>query len=359
MVKPALIGTFLTAFVAVSPSAAAQQNDVATDQTVAPLFASHSPLQVRIAAPLTTLIKTRPDEDYLDGTFTFTGENGVEQTVDLKVRTRGNFRRKRQTCPFPPIWLNFRKDQLPGTPFAGQDKLKLVTHCYSSRPRYEQLVLREYLAYRIFQSMTDKSYGVRLLQVDYVDTEGGDALTKLAFVIEREDDVARRTGMMPVKISQAGNDDFDPRQQNLVNVFQYLIGNTDFSLTVPGLDRECCHNISLMSETGDPPFTPVPYDFDFSGLVNAPYAEPKPEDHVRNVRTRVYWGLCENNELVPDTIQQYVDQKDAIYALVDELDLLTARDRQSISKYLDTFYGRISKPERVRSWFIRGCRKNR
>jgi hypothetical protein len=350
-----LIGVLLAALLIVAPSSEAQQNDPAVSQAVAPLFASHSTLQVTIEAPLTTLMKDRPDEEYLDGTLTFTGDDGAEQTIDLKIRTRGNYRRAEEHCDFAPIRLNFRKKQVADTKLAGQDKLKLVTHCQNNKPYYEQLVLREFLAYRIYQVMTNKSYGVRLLQVNYVDTEGAKPMTKLAFAIEDDDDVAKRVGMKPVKIPGIRNEDLDRRQQNLVNVFEYMIGNTEYSLIRAEPDKDCCHNSDLMSATGGPPYTPLPYDFDFAGLVNAPYAQPNPRYDIGSVRTRLYKGLCRNNELLPDTIQQFLDKKDAIYAIIDELAMLKSRSRRSVTSYLDSFYDRISTQKKVNARFIEKC----
>lgn len=297
----------------------------------------------------------RPDEEYLEGTFSFTGNDGVEQTFDLKLRTRGNYRRAERHCDFAPIRLNFRKNQLEGTEFDGQDKLKLVTHCESNKPYYEQLVLREFLAYRFYQVLTDKSYGVRLMQINYVDTEGAEPMTKLGFVIEEEDDVAERVGMKSLDMPDITYDDLDRRQQNLVNVFEYMIGNTEFSLVRGEPDKDCCHNAGLMSATGGPPFTPLPYDFDFAGIVNAPYAQPNPRYDIDDVRTRLYRGSCKNNELLPETIQQFLDKKEAIYAIIDELDVLKSRSRRDVTSYLNNFYKRIDTPKDVNARFVTKC----
>jgi len=353
--KKSPIGMLLAVLITISPPAEAQQNGPAISQAIVPLFASQLPLRVTIEAPLTTLMKERPKEEYLDGTFTFTGDDGAEQTIDLKMRTRGNYRWMEKHCDFSPIRLNFRKKQVADTEFAGQDKLKLVTHCQNNKRHYEQLVLREFLAYRIFQVMTNKSFGVRLLQVNYVDTEGAKPMTKLAFAIEDDDDVAKRVGMKSLKTPDIRNEDLDRRQQNLVNVFQYLIGNTEFSLIKAEPGKACCHNSDLMSATGGPPFTPLPYDFDFAGLVNAPYAEPNPRYDIRSVRHRLFRGLCRNNELLPDTIQQFLDKKDAVYAIIDELDMLTPRSRRNVTSYLNAFYNRISTPKKVNARIIKKC----
>jgi len=313
-----------------------------------PLFASHSLLSVTIRAPLTTLMQERPDEEYLNGTFSLTTENGDERLFQLKLRTRGKYRREKRHCDFAPIRLNFRVDDVFNSILAGQDKLKLVTHCKTRNYHYEQLVLREYLAYRILNLLTDESYRVRLMKINYIDTEGGKPTTKLGFVLEDDDHVAARNNMGPIKTGDIQAGDLDRGQQSLIDIFQYMIGNTEYSLFIAEPDDDCCHNSDLMSATGTAPYTPLAYDFDFSGLVNAPYAEPNPRYRLRHVRQRYYKGLCGNNDLLPETIQRFIDRKEATYELVRELELLDMKSRKHVVSYLNLFYKRISDPKSVR-----------
>jgi len=349
------VGLLMAACFSLAVSADTMQGDAAGQTGVAPLFADDSPLAVTIEAPLTTLMKDRPEEEYLNGKFSFTRDDGMKQTVDLKIRTRGKYRRQEEHCDFAPIRLNFRKKQLIDTVFAGQDKLKMVTHCRTKTPYFEQLVLREYLAYRFLNVMTSKSYGVRLFQITYVDTEGAEPMTRLGFVIEDDGDVAARNGLISVGTGDISSDDLDHAQQNLVDVFQYLIGNTEYSLVRSEPGQDCCHNSDLMSATGEAPFTPLAYDFDFAGLVNAPYAAPNPRYRLRNVRQRLYKGLCRNNDLLPGTLQQFLDKKDAIYGLVENQVFLSSRSTRDVIRYLDTFYDRISQPKSVKTSFIDRC----
>ncbi len=333
----------------------AEEANPAADSSLAPLFAEHTPLEVTIEAPLTTLIKERPDKDYLEGKFSYTKDDGTVQTFDLKLRARGNFRLKNENCEFPPIRLNFRKKQVKDTLLHGQDKLKLVTHCQQRKPNYEQFMLREYLAYRIFQLLTEKSYSVRLLHINYVDTEVRRPRVKYGFVIEDDGVVAKRNGMKVIKRGNLKHADLDPVDTNLVNVFMYLIGNTDFSLIQGPPDDDCCHNSGLMSATDGPPYTPLPYDFDFSGLVNAPYAAANPRFHLRSVRSRLYRGQCRNEHLLPQTLQKFVDNKDALYALVDELEMFNSNSRRLTIRYLDSFYYAITNPDTIRLEFLEQC----
>ncbi len=319
-----------------------------------PLFQSHDILNVRIEAPMTTLMKKRPDEEYLDGTFSFTDSAGMEYKLDLKLQTRGRYRRNKSTCTFSPIRLNFRKKQVAGTEFAGQDKLKLVTHCKPSK-NFEQLLLREYLTYRTLQTLTNKSFGARLMQITYVNTEkDGDSITKYGFVIEDEDDIGERLGLTAYKQRKITSVELDVRQANLVSVYEYLIGNTDYSLILGPLDSSCCHNAVLFSN-GAAPYTPIPYDFDFSGFVDAPYATPNPRFKLRSVKNRLYRGRCMNNELLDDTFAYYLEKEPEIRMLVAELEGLNKGNRKEVDKYLDGFFKDIVDPKKKERNFIKKC----
>jgi len=352
-VQKQLAGAIIAFSFGISSSVFGQ--DTATTLSAAPLFASHTPIEVTIEAPLTTLMKERPDEEYLEGTFRLLNEDGTEQSFDLKIRARGNFRRLDATCDFTPIRLNFRKKQVKDTLFDGQDKLKLVTHCKSGVPYFEQLVLREYLAYRFLQVITDKSFSVRLLRINYIDSEGGESITKAGFVIEDNDDVAKRFGMQTVETGDITHDDIDPQYENRISVFQYMIGNTDYSMINGVPDKGCCHNSELMSATGEAPYIAVPYDFDFAGLVNAPYATVAPQFRLRSVRHRRYRGRCANNEYLPETIQHFMDNKDALYAIIDEVTWLESRSRNDATSFVDTFFKTISTPKKIASQFLGKC----
>lgn len=339
-------------FLALSLPANAQTTGGASGNS--PLFANHSILEVRIEAPVARLIRERPDDEYLDGFFTYVRADGSEQKLDLKVRTRGKYRRQKKTCALPPIRLNFQKGQVEGTEFAGQDKLKLVTHCKTS-DRYQQMVLREYLAYRILQTLTDKSFGARLMRITYVDTDGReDTLVRYGFVIEDDDDIAVRIGKDKLKIPSTSYDALDQPQMNLAAVFEFLIGNTDFSMIAGPADSDCCHNIVLYGNAGQP-ITPIPYDFDFSGLVNAPYAEPNPQFKIRSVRTRLYRGRCSNNERLDDTFALFREKEADIRALIAGLPDFDPKHEKEVSSYVDDFYEIIADEKMIERKFTKEC----
>lgn len=338
-------------FLALSTEIVAQPADGAA---AAPLFTSHEVIDVRIEAPIATLLRERPDEEYLKGAFYLRLADGSEQTFDLKLRTRGNFRREKVICTLPPIRLNFRKEQLAGTLFAGQDKLKLVTHCRSTSDRFQQLVLREYLAYRILQSLTDKSFGARLMRIEYIDMDGQEKpVTRYGFVIEDDDDVAERIGLARLELKGTSYDTLEPRQANLVEVFEFLIGNTDFSMIAGPPGSDCCHNVVLYGNENQK-ITPVPYDFDFSGLVDAPYAAPNPQLKLRTVRNRLYRGRCTNIRYLRHTFALFKAKEAEIRAIAAGLGLESGHARK-VSAYIDDFYDIIDDDRDIEKNFTRDC----
>jgi len=321
-------------------------------ETPDPLFQNTATLDVTITGPLTTLRRERPKDDYLPGVFSYTDADGNAVELDLKIRARGHFRHR--TCDYPPLLLNLKRGQTDGTLFEHQNKLKLVIQCDLSE-RYEQGVLKEYLAYRILNAVTDKSFRVRLLSVTYVNTEERkDNPTRYAFLIEHKNRLGERFDLQDLEIERTSVSALDGAQLNLTSVFEYLIGNTDFSPIAGPPGDECCHNYVLFGTDGKPVWA-VPYDFDQSGLVDAPYAEPNPQFRIRNVRQRVYRGRCVNNEHVPVSLQMFRDKKAAIYALIEEQTGLQPRVRKDLVRYVDDFYQLINDPKYVERRIIGKC----
>jgi hypothetical protein len=316
-----------------------------------PLFQSQDTLNVEITAPLSTLVRERSETEYLPGVFSYKDVDGTPVKLDIKVRARGNFRHR--NCDFPPVTLNFRKSQVEGTLFERQDKLKMVAHCKITR-QYEQSVLREYLAYRLLNSVTDLSFRVRLLQVVWVDSEERRAsMVRSAFLIEHKDRLAARIGRTEQEIESAEITAIEPDHLNLLSIFQYLIGNVDFS-PIAGSNGECCHNYAMFGTNADA-LVPVPYDFDFSGIVNAPNAELDTERGVERMGQRVYRGYCENNDAVEGSVATFEQLREALYAVVGELEELEPGIRRNITSYMDEFYEVIGDPRQVEQQITGKC----
>ena len=316
-----------------------------------PLFRDDTALKVVITAPLGTLLRARPEEPPLAGSFSYREADGTPVELDMQISARGNFRKR--ICDFPPLNLNFRKSQVEGTLFDNQDKLKIVAHCKDSR-RYEQIVLREYLAYRLLNALTEMSFRARLLQVTYVDSdERRPRMVRSAFLIEHKNRLADRIGRQDVDIEWAEVTAIQPEHLNLTMMFQYLIGNTDFSPNL-GSNNECCHNYEMFGGGSDP-LIAIPYDFDLAGFVNAPYATPDPELGIESVRQRLYRGHCINNGHVEATVARFQAARDELYALVADLEELEPTVRENIARYMDEFYETIDDPKEVERQIMGKC----
>ena len=317
-----------------------------------PLFQDDATLAVTITGPLTTVAKERPKEDYVPGQFSFTAADGTSVSLDVEIRTRGHFRH--ETCDFPPLTLNFKKSQTDGTLFDKQDKMKLVVHCDDSK-RYEQAVLREFLAYRILSQVTNLSFRVRLLRVTYVDSEHRrDEQVRYAFLLEHKNRLAKRIGRKDLEIARTKVSAIQPDQLNLTSVFAFLIGNTDFSPVAGPPDDECCHNYVLFGSDVDP-ILAIPYDFDQSGFVDAPYALPNENLRIRSVTQRLYRGRCANNEHLEESIGMFSNERDKLFALIADQEGLDSRARKQVTRYLDDYYENNDDPRDVQRKIINKC----
>ncbi len=320
-----------------------------------PLFTNQSTLHVRIAGPLSTFARVRSETDYLDGKLSYVDDAGVEHELDIRFRARGHFRRKKQTCRFPPVRLNFKKNQVKDTEFAGQNILKLVAHCSPSSSRFEQYVLKEYLAYKLLQQHTPYHFGVRLLRITWVDTENKDKfIERYGFVIEHKNQISERLGVTPAEFVSTRHNKLDHEQASIASVFQYMIGNTDFSLVKGTAGDSCCHNSILVSKD-DKPFIPIPYDFDFAGIVNAEYAGPNPKFRINSVTDRLYRGHCSVNPQLTTTIALFQDRMPAVLALINDQEGFTKGTRRRTLKFINKFYRDISKPSRIESKLSKRC----
>ena len=272
--------------------------------------------------------------------------------LPVEVRTRGKTRRRREICPFPPLKIRFGAE-VTDAPFHGQRSLKLVTHC-RDKDSFDQYVLQEYLAYRVYNQLTERGHRARLARVTYLESDGRLLTARYGIFLESRKSVATRNGLGSEAVDGAVDiEKLNIDAANRVAVFQYLIGNDDWSMLWPEPQENCCHNTKpLLAPDGT--VVPLPYDFDFAGIVNPPYAVSR--GGSSNVRVRRYRGLCSTQAQLDVALRLFVERKPAIYALYREQRGVSQRQLNLTLKYLDGFYRVIADPKQVERRMIRRCK---
>jgi hypothetical protein len=252
-------------------------------------------------------------------------------------------------CDFPPLRLNFPIIESMNTVFKGQDKLKLVTHCRSKGTPYEQNVLKEYLVYKLYNLFTDESYRVRLVEMSYADSRAKrDTINKMGFLLEPTEQMTLRNNKTLVEIKNVQQGQCDPKTTTRLSVFQYMIGNTDWSVPVP-------HNIDLIQEKPEAAPVAVPFDFDWCGLVDAPYAVPAENLGISDVKTRIFRGLCRENHDYEVVFQEFRSKKEEIFQTIESIPF-NENEKKNIQRYIEEFYSMIDNPKLIQNKFSNDCR---
>lgn len=320
-----------------------------------PLFQSDEPLKAVLTAPINQAYRQKDQEQrlYLEGHWSY---KQADETVrhPVKIRARGNYRRR--VCNQPPLQLNFRKGEVEGSLLDGQDKLKMVSPCKSG-DRYQQLVFVEYLIYKLYALYSDHHFRVRRVEVGYSDTDEPDKpWQSMNFLIQDDADMAATSGMTLVKMPEPRRQDMHLGETAMLEVFQFVIGNVDYS-TLRSQEGDCCHNVRLIAPEGATSgFIPVPYDFDSSGIINAPYATLPQSVPIKKITQRYFNGWCKEDRRFREAIARILAQRDTALALVEEFPGLEKYYRKRTREYLETSYEQLSDPDFVDRYIIGRCR---
>ena len=309
-------------------------------------FEDDAVLDARLSLNFGKLIKTSSKPEYFPATFSCKmGDSTI--TEQIRVIARGHIRK--EICYLPPVKLNFHNNTSPK--FYPLNSLKMVCTCYENS-NGDQLLLREYLVYKMYNLITDKSFRVRLLNLSYEDESKKKPYVGHAFLIESDKAMAKRNECTALKSTRSHAEYTNRNQMTIVAIFQYMIGNTDFGISVN-------HNIILIQPAKDSTARPivVPYDFDYAGIVDAYYAVPNEGLDIENVRQRLYRGYARTEEELNEAIAIFNKQKEKLYSLVNNFDLVTEKNRKNIIEYLDGFYKTINNSSLVKTLFIQQARK--
>jgi hypothetical protein len=318
-----------------------------------PLFASSDPIRITIAGPMSTLARNRAEEPRA-GTITVAG---TSERLPVTLSPRGITRRAPDVCQFPPLKVRFTSPPPATSVFAGQKSLKLVAHCRTSEA-FQQYVLLEYATYRMLNVLSPASFRVRLAQIDFVDEDGRPFITRYGFFVEDLGDVARRNGMREAKLPELiPITSLSPRHAALYALFQDMIANHDWSMRAGPKGEECCHNAKLIAPAQGVAagVIPIPYDFDFSGLVNAPYATPPDQLHLSSVRQRQYRGYCMHNGEAYAVAAQMRAARPQMLAALASTPGLEPKTISRATDYLNDFFEQIQSNDTLQSKVLKSC----
>lgn len=324
-------------------NAACSSNSPKIEDGVEQLFDQDDLLYLKLYADYSLLFSdTSENRTYHKGRL-----EHKDQIFEVDIKMRGNSRRDPEICPFPPIKIRFDSITLEKTIFDGQYKLKLVSHCNSDSSSYEQLVIGEYLIYRIFNLLTDKSFKVRPLIIEYLNLKNASpVIERFGFLIESKKEFARRNQGKFIKNPEK-TDTLEPIYLSRIALFQFMISNTDWSARYG-------HNIKYFEKNQK--IYPIPYDFDYSGMLNAPYAVPDTELGVDSLQEHKFRGFCRSFEEYLLLAAEIEAQKASIYSLLNSFSRLSDQKKKQYSSHINEFFNIINNRKLFRRHLEENCR---
>ena len=244
------------------------------------------------------------------------------------MKKRGVTRKK--FCDIPPVMMKFGKKE-------NAFIIKLVTPCQSNE-NAQQLVFKEYLAYQMYGDLTPYSFKTQLVNITYRDKNDEiPSIKTKGFLIEEANEAAERMTAKLLhrheKIKYLNQDSY-----RLFTMFQYFIGNTDWNLSKR-------HNIKLIRKHNSHSPIPVPYDFDYAGLVNAPYAIPHPQLPINDVRKRYFMWRGKSFDGFDEIIELFEYMKPAMLERIENFDFLKRKEKKEMIDYIESFFLELNGKE--------------
>ena len=304
------------------------------------LLSGEEPLYLTMKFDVAALKKTRFQDEYHDAEMTNVVSDDFQVTHSVQVKARETIRGK--ICTLPPLWLNIGSSGIKTDSLQNVFRMNMVVRCKDAA-QYGPYVLREYLVYKIYNIITPLSHRVRLVRLTIIDTGTGNEVTEdWAFLQEPDELMTLRLNGKIVKNDELSMSRVNPKVINSLSMFQYMIGNGDYSVTGR-------HNLKILAlNSGNPSgFLPVPYDFDYSGLVNTDYAVPSETLGTTSVQERYYLGPCRPNQVHKETIQELAQFEDEIMEYIKDFKYLDDKEKIDMIEYLDSYF-----KESKESWFI-------
>ena len=330
--------TLSTCLISMLPAFSQVADSLASQISIFDLLPEDQVAEVVITTDMKELEANRKTDQYQPGHIQFLLDKKIVLDMDMKIKCRGKFRRMK--CDFPPLKLKFKKKDLQKKGLSELNELKLVTHCLDDRVQSQEMVIREYLIYKLYSIVSNYSFRVRLVKVRYEGQKRGLARIKhYSILVEDGEDLAARFGAERYEDMGVSPDSLDRFQELVTSLFQYMISNADYSYTM-------CRNTELL-RLPDGKILCIPYDFDFSCIVKAPYARANAGLGQQSICDRVYLGFPRPMEEVEPVLQHFEKKKEDLFNFVDEFKFLPRNSREEIMAYLNSFFEEIKDREHI------------
>lgn len=291
-----------------------------------------------IEADFDYLLANKKDNTEQKAILQLMAPDSTYTSMNIKIRPRGVYRRK--YCEVPPFRINFNDTELQkmglDTTF---DKLKLVTHCMANSEA-DQVLLKEYWTYRLYNELTPNSFKVHLIKITYINTNNkSEQEEHLAFLIENNKEMAQRIGG---EIHNAfGLTSADLEDQSLRNsrLFNFMIGNLDWNILHQ-------RNVKFVKIPEQKKMILVPYDFDMSALVFPSYARLNPDYQQIKFTDRRCIGRFESVEGLKITIENFRNLAPNFLNNYFDCPFLTASSKKEMMNYIKGFYKEVKKEKK-------------
>ncbi len=313
------------------------------------MFEELAPMDITLTYDMKAFQRNKNKDEYADVHFLYQFSDSGQIEHTLRIKPRGQFRKG--YCSYAPFWLNIRKADIVNENLQEVKKIKVVTQCRGGKD-YSDYVLKEYLTYKIYKLLSPVSFRVRLVHLKYIDTGRKNKETESwGFLIEPEEMLAERSDGIVIKNDEISMHLMRTSEMDLASLFQYMIGNPDFSIAGR-------HNVKILGlpKFGTKGYTPVPYDFDYTGLVNAEYAIPGETLGISSVRQRYFLGPCREDQEFQVAIDHINSHREEILELVTEFPHLSAKHKNEMIAYLEDYFRSASGPKFIESKLKSTCR---
>ncbi len=261
---------------------------------------------------------------------------------EIQVRTRGKYRSR--NCENPPLKIKFSNKKLKARNFKKLNEFKVVYPC-EAKSIYQTYVFKEYLVYKLSNVLTENGLRVQLVDLVIQDSTQVEKSRRFkAFLIEDREELISRIDAQMSDMKCMRPNHLDPHDYTLFQVFQFFIGNTDWLLPT-------CQNAEVVSMKNGR-MLPIPYDFDFSGLVSTEYATVNPGFGIRSVKDRYFLGHQKSMEELDPILALFQQKKTALLQVIEDFEYLPKGEKKVMTRYLESFYKILEKPKKVKKIFV-------